>query len=401
MKRRRSLPVLNCIRKPGRTIALVVLSCMLCFCILAGSLLISGLRSGLESLEARLGADIMVVPYEAKTKSKLSSIILQGIPGYFYMDNSIVDKIAGREGIDKLTEQFFLASAAASCCSFRVQLIGFDPDTDFAILPWVNLKHKGGLGYLEVFVGNDLNAFIGDQLKFYGTAVTVAARLDRTGTYIDRAVFANKDTIKTLIASAKEKAIYDFGSVNPDKIVSCVLINVAEGYSVEEVLNDINIHVKKVEAIQTASLITDVSEKLRGVSDVAGGLVVVIWLLVLAIMMLAFLMMANERKKEFAILRVLGASRRKLAGVLFSETLMISLAGSIAGAFFSVISASLFSSMIEEQLSLPFLLPGTGKMAALICLSIILSVACSAAASVLSAVKTSKVDTAFILRGDN
>lgn len=58
----KSIPVQNCVRRPVRTSALILLSAFLSFSVLAGSLVISGLRNGLDSLETRLGADIMVVP---------------------------------------------------------------------------------------------------------------------------------------------------------------------------------------------------------------------------------------------------------------------------------------------------------------------------------------------------
>ena len=80
--------------RPLRTAILVILTALLSLTICGGTMLVSGLQSGLGSLEARLGADIMVVPYEAKTKSDLENIVLQGNPGYFYMDRSRLVKIA-------------------------------------------------------------------------------------------------------------------------------------------------------------------------------------------------------------------------------------------------------------------------------------------------------------------
>ena len=280
--------VRNLSRKPGRTAALVILSLVLCFTVTAGSLIINGLRGGLVSLETRLGADIMVVPYQASTKADLKGMVLQGNPGYFYMDRSVTDKVSAMDGVGQISEQFFLATASASCCSYAVQIIGFEPETDFTIQPWVQSSFKGDLDYMEILVGNSLNAFPGDTLTFYGSDCKVAAKLEKTGTYLDTAVYANEETIKTLISSAKEKQIFDFGNVDPDAIVSCVLVNVADGYSVEEVLNDINIHVRKVEAVQTQNMIEDVSRQLTGVSDVVSGLIVVAWILALIILALAF-----------------------------------------------------------------------------------------------------------------
>ena len=63
--------------------------------------MVSSLSNGLDSLSARLGADIVVVPYAATSKVSYDSIIIQGKPGQFYMDAKYYDKIKNEiEGID-------------------------------------------------------------------------------------------------------------------------------------------------------------------------------------------------------------------------------------------------------------------------------------------------------------
>ena len=133
MKQHISLPVKNLTGKPVRTAALLLLTVLLSFAVLAGTVIVRSLRTGLSSLEDRLGADIMVVPYEATTKSTLENIVLQGNTGYFYMDCARSEKILNRDGIGQATTQFFLATASSGCCSLPVQIIGFDPETDFSV----------------------------------------------------------------------------------------------------------------------------------------------------------------------------------------------------------------------------------------------------------------------------
>ena len=396
-----SLSFKNMARKPGRSAALVILSMFLAFSVLAGTLLISGFRSGLDSLETRLGADIMVVPYEATTKSSFSNMILQGSTGYFYMDRSIYDKIAAMDGIGQISEQFYLASTTSSCCSTSVEIIGYNPETDFTISPWIKSSYSSDLGYLEILVGNDLNAFAGDTLRFYGVDVTVKARLDRTGTYLDTAVYASEETIKTLIRSAQEKGMFDFGDVDPDSIVSCVLVDVAEDAVIEEVVGNINLYCKGVKAIQTEAFITDVTDGLKNISGMIGGLVIAIWVLAVVILCLAFTLISNERKKEFAVLRVIGASRKMLTGIIMKEALMISCLGSVIGAVLAALLVNLLSGHIESSFGMPFLLPGIPGMIALILGAIVLSIAAGSLSAAFSAHRISKIDTALILRGDN
>lgn len=398
MRLTKSIAYKNILRRPVRSSALIVLAAFLSFSVFAGTMITGSLNRGFSSLEQRLGADIMVVPYEATTRMDLSNIVLQGNTGYFYMNESILDRISEMEGVSQISAQFFLASTSSGCCSLPVQIIGYDPDTDFTITPWIKKSYGKPIGYLDVVVGNDLNAFVGDELSFYGVKVRVAAKLDKTGTTYDTAVFTNRETIVALIESSIQKKMNAFANIDPDQVVSCILINVADDYVVEEVLNDINIHVKKVKAIQTKNMISGISDSLSAVSEITGGLMLAVWALSLIIMMVAFFMMANERKREFAIMRVLGASRKKLSKIVMKEGLLLALSGSVLGTVTGLIVILPFNGLIESKLALPFLLPNALKIIGNAVLSITAASAAGAATSTLAAYRISRIETGTILR---
>ena len=391
----------NIVRRPGRTFILILLSALLCFSVTGGSLAITSLKGGLLSLKSRLGADIMVVPYEATTKTNFSNMILQGNPGYFYMKRSILEKIKNIEGIKEISEQYFLASAKAGCCSAKLQLIGFDPKTDFTIKPWVKESYGEELAEFEILVGNDLNAFAGDQLTFYNKVCTVKGKLKKTGTYLDTAVYMSIDSVKALLKSAESIGMVVNDKGSPDDITSCVLINVADGYTPLEIMSEINIKTRGVEAIQIQDMISGVAGQLESASKIISFLIAAIWLLSIFILVLAFTMIANERKKEFAILRVLGSSRKMVAGVILKEALMVNLIGSLIGAVIAIMLVILLSGISLTSFDLPFLLPGFSEMFLLAVITIIVSVIAGCLASSLSAFKTSKIDTALILREGN
>jgi putative ABC transport system permease protein len=401
MKKYTNLSILNLTRRPGRTAALVILTFLLSFSAMAGFLMVSGLKSGLNSLESKLGADIMVVPYEATTKSTFSNMILQGNPGYFYMSENVLDKLGNIEGIGQVSSQFYLASTSSGCCDYKVQIIGYDPNSDFTIGPWLKDNYSGTVSDYEIIVGNQLNAFPGDTLRFFDVNCTVVAKLDETGSYLDTAVYANMNTIKAMIDGAKNNGMHTFDNVDSDNLVSSILINVADGYSVDEVMNDINIHVRKVEAVRTQNMISNVSDGLANISGIVTILVGAIWLLTLIILILVFTMIGNERKKEFAILRGMGASRKELSLIMTKESFYVCIIGSVIGALLGTVTIVLFANFVRSSLSLPFL---TSSDLSIICLFII-SVAVSIFAGVCSSLgcvrKVSKVDTALILRGDN
>ncbi len=397
----KSIAVKNIKGRPARSIILVVISMLLTFAIFGGTMVISSLDSGLSALENRLGADIMVVPFEATTQKRFDDIVLQNAPGYFYMDNKRVQQVLEREGIAQASKQFFLASASASCCSVAVQIIGYDPETDFTITPWIKKSYSDSLGELDVVVGNDLNAFVGDTISFYGVDCKVAAKLDKTGTGFDTAVFTTKDTIKRLIQSSVDLGMNIFGKVDPENTVSCIMINAAAGFTPEEVVNDINLHVKNVKAIQSKELISGVSDSLGGVSGIIRVLICAVWILGVVILLLAFTMSVNERRKEFAVLRVAGAARSRLAGIVLGEALMICIIGSILGVLLGFAVILPFNGVIEQALGLPFLLPGAGRCAGYALASLLLCTLSGTLAAAVSALRISRIDTGVILRGDN
>ena len=398
MRLTKSIAFKNIVKRPLRSAGLAMLSAFLAFTLLVGGIVTSSLRQGFSSLRQRLGADIMVVPYEAATKADLSNIVLQGNTGYFYMDEQILRNIAGREGIGQISAQFYLASTSSGCCSLPVQIIGFDPETDFAITPWIKKSYGREIGYLEVVVGNDLNAFVGDELSFYGTNVRVAAKLDKTGTSYDTAVFTGRDTIEALIQSSLDLHMNTFSGIDPQKVVSCILINVADGYVVEEVLNDINIHVKKVKAVQTKEMISGIADSLSGISDVAGVVAIAVWLLAFLILSTAFFMMANERKKEFAVFRVVGASQRKLSGIILGEGALLSLLGSGFGVLLGLLVLLPFDGYIEGRLGLPYLLPPALSLVFGAALSLLFAVLSGSLTSAAAAFRISRMETGLILR---
>ena len=188
-----SLPLKNIVKKPASSFALILISAFLALSAFGGTVMVMSLSGGLDSLSARLGADIIVTPYPATSQVSYDSVIIQGKPGQFYMDSKYYEEIKTEtEGIDKVTAQFYLASAKASCCSSRLQIIGFDPATDFSIQPWVEKSYSNDLGLYDAVVGSDVTPNTDMTVEIYGKTLHVQAVLDKTGTELDSALYAKE-----------------------------------------------------------------------------------------------------------------------------------------------------------------------------------------------------------------
>lgn len=125
------LPVTNLRRKPFRTTALVIVVTMLTVAFYGGSLLSMNLEAGLNSMQERMGADLMVTPQN--TKNEAEALLTNGGSSTFYFTNDIENEVSKADGIDEITAQTYISSLAAACCDDKVQIIGFNPQTDFVI----------------------------------------------------------------------------------------------------------------------------------------------------------------------------------------------------------------------------------------------------------------------------
>jgi len=202
MKFALSISLNNIERKLFRSFALVILVMCLSFAVFSGAVIITSLQRGLSSYRARLGADVIVVPNNATSHGAVDDIFLQGITGNYYMSSKEIQKLYNIEGIEKISKQFFLTSAKASCCSTRVQIIGIDPETDFSIQPWIQQSYGKQLGDNDVIVGANITVNDSRTVRFYGTDYNIVAQLARTGTGLDSAVYTNMSTIQQMAENA-------------------------------------------------------------------------------------------------------------------------------------------------------------------------------------------------------
>lgn len=392
------LPLKNIISYKKRTIGLILILVILTMSLLGGSIFIKSLNNGLDSLNERLGADIIVLPKDAESEVDLQNLLLQGTPGYFYMDKSILNDLESIEGVDRISAQYFLVSANSDCCSVKVQIIGFDEETDFTIKPWLHESYQGVLKDNEIIVGSMLSTKVGHTLKLYGKEFLVVGKLEKTGTGLDTAVYTTGDTVKTLIEAAEDKGISILSKQSPDDVISSVYIDVKDGYDIDTIVSDINLNNSEVKAVRARTMMTSTSDRLVIISSAISFFVKIIWAFAAIILIAAFYIITGERKKEFAALRVIGVSRKKLGALVMSEAIIIGVIGSVFGIIITGAFMYSFSVLIGTRLDLPYLLPGVLTTTYYILVTFISVVVLGTISGLISAYRAVSVDTARILR---
>ena len=106
----------------------------------------------------------------------------------------------------------------------------------------------------------------------------------------------------------------------------------------------------------------------------------------------------HERKKEFATLRILGATRKKLVGIVLSESAIAGIAGGFAGIVLASLAVFPFSTYISERLELPYLDAPFFYIVLLVLASLLLSAIVGPLSSLYSALRISKAETYFTMR---
>ncbi len=385
----------NLTHRAFRSGCLLFLVALLSFALFSGSVIAGSLTNGIDSMSRRLGADLMIVPqgYEKDAAGAL----LRGEPSTFYFDGAMKDKIASVKGVKEVSPQLFISSFSHECCSWPVQLIGFDPKTDFAITPWLTGQLKKTLGDFEIVIGSSVDAQVGETLSFFDRDYLVIGQLEKTGMGFDTSVFMNMDS--AWVAAADYTRLGGFIQ-HEENSISSLIVNVEAGVKVLDVNTEIlRLYGDEgIDVILSQNLLRNISSGLDSLPLILGGLSLLLWLLAAGVLAAVFSLSIHERKREFAILRAIGATRKKLSGIILLEASYISLAGSVAGLFLASLFLFPYSASISKAIDAPYLQPGLGILVLYALGSLVLAFLTGPAAAAFSAIKIGRSETYTMIR---
>ncbi|MDR1728142.1 MAG: FtsX-like permease family protein [Acidobacteriota bacterium] len=382
--------------RPFRSLCLMLAAAVVGCSLFGGSVLVIGLERGLRSVGERFGADLMVVPAGAARKAE--AILLGGDPGYFHFDGGVADKIARMDGVERVSPQLFMTSLSADCCDALVQLVAFDPATDFVVQPWLARSLGSGLRDGEMVAGNNILVRPDRTVRLFGRRYPVAAKLARTSTGFDTSLFMSRATARQVVAAAQAEELDSPIDPVPEGAVSAVMVKVAEGHTPVYVAWRIRRDNPGVDVIVSQSVVSAISGSLRKFTGRVRDLSCAIWLAAALILAALFAGSANGRKKEFALLRVLGATKGRLAALVLCESALVCAAGGALGVALAALAVFPFNAYIGVKLQLPMLTPAPEAVAALVVASFAATAALGPLAAGFAAVKAGASDPCLTLR---
>ena len=107
------------------------------------------------------------------------------------------------------------------------------------------------------------------------------------------------------------------------------MLKLKAGYDSSAAASEINrrLNKKGIYALFSRKFVNNIGASLKTVSLIIKSNVIFSWVLSVLIVGLIFALTLMERKKEFAVLRSIGASRKKLISLCFAEVFLISVYG--------------------------------------------------------------------------
>ena len=361
-----------------------------------------GVFQGMALSEERGGADVMLVPKDAASEVSDSALLFTGVPFHMYMDADIVEQTEGLFGVERASGQFFAQTLSMPCCTpdTVTRIVGIDFDTDWTVQPLVDIDLKQGLDDGEVLLGSRVGGNPDGTVSILNVKYTVADRLVPTGSDLDMCIIADIDTVRDFAKSYSENEHYweEFGE--PDAIVSAVLVDLEDDLDENERARAIA-HLKNIgeaKVIEQSAAVAQSRDSLKVLFCIL--LFATVMLLIMALLQLfsRFFSMAWERRSEFAVYRMVGASKRHLALLVGGEALLLSGVGAVIGLVAGYVLYRFGGGWVLADSSFPYVEP-TAIMIAVVSAAVVVLWLLLTLLSVLAPLRqVGKVSPALVMR---
>lgn len=371
------LALRNLRRRPVRT-ALTVAGVALAVTVgvaLGGFML--GYRGAIDRSIDLLGYQIMIMakgcPYEAAT------MMLKGGTGLLYLPGDVYDRVKSDPGIDTITPVFVgvaqkqgssIRDDEAAGSNFLI-LSGIEPASFQAMKPWLSFKQGAGYGGgrwfapeapAEVVLGYEAAEFeqrrVGDT--FYASITPagqtepvlrefkVVGVLERTGTQDDGTVFLPLERARALFGRPGQLTILGIKLKRFSPVA----------------LREFETRWLKLPEVQVVSL-QQVKSTLVSLVSTAQTMIAAVAIVAILVAFIGvintILMSVYERTSEIGIMKALGARRDAIFQLVWLETVLICLAGALAGS----LAAWLGAGLVERGIKLVADLGMSGSLVAI------------------------------------
>jgi putative ABC transport system permease protein len=393
--------------------AIVIIAVAVVVGLLFSTLVIElGVRRSTEIGSARLGADILLLPSPLPdliiyiqwkdpvfiTPTNATAHLLYLRPSYIDYNATLDRQISTIPGITGVSPQVYVDRINHSGLSDA--LVGFDPATDFTILPWLKAAGQGHLelGPMMAVAGSGTGYAVGDTIAWRGASLDVVAVLEPTSSSTDNTVFFPIQTAYQLAQSAGPSPRSANQGQSPMPLsfksgqVSALLIKLRDNASEQQVGHQISSSLSNYVIIYGAIATKQVSLETRGIATyefiLAGLLGTSILILIASLMSMTI----NERKREFGLLRSIGATQLTISRIVMTEAGVVSLVGSLLGLLVGGAVLLISETLLAQSYNISFTPPMASELALFLVGSLALGMLIGTAAATYPAYAAARMD---------
>lgn len=295
-------------------------------------------NQGLALSRERLGADAILMPKYSSAKG--DDLLFTAIPENIYMPIEVVEQAKELEGIAAMTPQFYCQTLALGCCDpgEEARIIGYDPETDFILKPYLEEEHRNGINQEQLIVGHNYedDDLVGFNYMILGRVFKVVSMLQPTGTGMDSTFFMDWRTAQDMCLES-EVLRENWTKKDPHDYISVIMIKFADGVDPEAFVKQVEDSGMEAKCLLTGETIASLQSQLEVTMQVMFAL----WLASLLIAVLSlvgrFNALAKERKKEIGLLRAIGLKKGQVFGLIIGETCTMALMGGVLGSAIALI----------------------------------------------------------------
>ena len=287
---------------------------------LTAVLMTDSVQKELEHKARLLGPELAVVPVGTKERGQV--YLTRGPGDHGLVPASALEAVRSFPETEAATAQKLLGRASLG--DEEAMLIAFDPATDFAVRPWLAKKYAdaalgpdSALPGFRIEPGKDA----GEILEVEGRSFVISGRLLKSGTFLDGSVF------------------FPFTGGAPAGDPSWILLRLRRGASVDMSINKLETNIADIEVIARPEMLKTIDDQLHGVIW-GGGLNTAALLVVAGSLLVMGTMLAlqvYERRREFGLLKAMGASNSFVLRLIICEALVLGALGGMLGLLFSAV----------------------------------------------------------------
>jgi putative ABC transport system permease protein len=185
--------------------------------------------------------------------------------------------------------------------------------------------------------------------------------------------------------------------INPDAI-STIMVKVAPEFDTHRVAIQIRNDTAGMVPMESPNLFGSFRNQMNGLLWGFFAITVIVWIATMILIGILFSVVANERRREMAVLRAVGATRNFIFRSILTEAALLGLGGATIGIAIAALSLYIFKDYIAGSLEMPFLFPSIPSFIGLFSGGVALAIVSVALSALIPAIRLSRQELAIAMR---